>query len=131
MADPRTAIFASVAKRQAGLDPQPGDVYLRDGEALIVSSRTESRVQWRSASGDDHADTLQGFRERAVESIDIAGGGNYLDHVWQLASSTGIPRDVRALAVQRAARRAQPAEALTVGRWARTLASGREPTRTA
>ena len=131
MSDPREAIFASVARRQAGLEVEPGGVFVRDGGALVVTSTKGERIVSRLASGTDVSETDREFRSRAVEeALSTGGGGNYLDNVWQLANSIGVPRDVRAIVVQRAARRA-PSEAdrLTVYRWSRTLSSGGEPRR--
>lgn len=131
MGDPRAALFDSLARIQEEVSPRVGDVYLRDGDPLIVTARAEDELAFRTASGATVTANLRAFRTRAVEEVDSSGGaGSYIDNVWQLASSQGIPRDVRSLAVQKAARRApSEGDALTVRRWASTLSSGREPTR--
>lgn len=131
MTDLRAGIFASVQERQAGTSAEVGDVYIRDGAALLVTGRSEGVLGWRTAEGLDLVAPERDFLARAVDLVPAGGSpATYLDNVWQLASSANIPRDVRALAVQRAARRAVgEVDRLTVRRWASTLSAGMEPTR--
>ena len=128
--DPREPVLASVAKRQAELVVEAGDIYVRAGEPLIVT-RADSRIEWRTAAGDDAGEPKTGFIRRAVDLVPVdPATSSYEANVWQLASSTGIPRDVRALVVGRAARRAPNEVARTiVRRWATALAAGVEPRR--
>lgn len=130
MADPRATLLASVARQQADARLAVGDVLVRDGEAVLLT-KVGPRVEWRSASGADEGAPLGSFAERAFDEVPLDGApAVYLDDVWRLASSTGIPRDVRVLAVGRAARRAPTEQdALTVRRWAATLSGGMEPRR--
>lgn len=132
MADLRDAVLKSVSKAQSSFRPKVGNVYLRDGEYLVVTTVRGDRVFWRSGSGEDKSADMDEFRSRAVEQVSTPGlgGANYLDNVWQLVSSKEIARDVRAIAVQRASRRApSESERLTVLSWSRTLSAGMNPSR--
>lgn len=123
-------IFEATSSAQASLPIEAGDLFLRDGKVVAVL-RAEGEVAWLEADGAEKSGSLEAFKERALERLDLGSlQASFLDSLWQLASSREVPGQIRARAVQVASARARTEEERQLARqWAARLFGGMEPQR--
>lgn len=129
--DLRTQITTSTATRQVDLALAPGDLFVRDGQVVVVLLAAHGGLEWLLADGSVERGDEQTFKGRALTPVDLGRvEGDFLGSLWQLASSREIPGQIRARAVQAAATRAgTEAEGQAARRWASRLFGGMEPVR--
>lgn len=129
--DLRTGIAEDVYRQQKDLALAEGDLFIRDGQVVAITSEAPNELRWLTAAGEEEAGTREAFLSRALQPVTVGPPeANFIDSLWQLASAREIPGQVRAVAVQNAASRARSEMDRAIARrWASALFGGMEPLR--
>lgn len=114
MTDPRAAIFASVAKAQAGFTPVTGEPVLVGTRQAFVGAVGPSGVTLRYEDGMEETLPLVAVRGRAVARLQLrspdAKPPAFMTIAKRLAVATSVPADMRVAQLARLAARAPSIE---------------------
>ncbi len=135
MADPRTAIFASVARAQASFTPAIGDALLVGARQAYVTASGPAGVALHYEDGFTETQSVESLRGRALSTLRLREPGDpsptFMDLAWSMATSKSVPAAMRATQLAKMQTRAPtPEDATQVRAWAVALASGKAPVRT-
>lgn len=114
MADPRTPIFASVARAQADFDPTFGEPVLVGTRQAFVRDVGPSGVALHYEDGLEETQPLQAVRGRAIARLQLrspdAKPPAFLTIAQRIAIATSVPADMRVAQLARMAARAPSIE---------------------
>jgi len=135
VADPRTPIFASVAKAQASFKPAIGDALLVGARQAYVTASGPAGVSLHYDDGFTETQPVEALRGRALSTLRLREPGDpsptFIDVAWALAKSSSVPAGMRATQLAKMSSRAPtPEDAMQVRAWSIALASGKAPVKT-